>query len=226
MAKQIHAGIPGKITLEKAQMWVESRVSPRRFLHIQGVARTAKELAAHLNCNQFLAELAGWLHDCCKELKDTELLSLAKRFGIKLNTVEKENPHLLHGPVGALFIRQELNITNKQVLDAIAEHTLGAIAMSNLSKAVFLADCLEPGRSAAYTQPIWAALAGVSGADTNINQTAKPQIGNKVDTDHAILVACDLGLKDLIESGRIIHPKTVGVRNYYLNLVKNRKRSS
>jgi HD superfamily phosphohydrolase YqeK len=101
-------------------------------------------------------------------------------------------------------------------LNAISEHTLGAAAMTKLSKVVFLADCLEPNRPANYTQPIWQALNGKS------KQNYPACSDKQFDLDLGILVACDVGLQDLLESGRAIHPKTVEVRNYYLKLIQNR----
>jgi predicted HD superfamily hydrolase involved in NAD metabolism len=203
-------GVPENLDVDFIKKWVGKRVSERRFKHIVGVAETAKQLAARAGCSVKLAELAGWLHDCCKEVKDKELISLATSFGLQLHPVEQLNGHLLHGPVGACVCREELKLTNAEVLAAIAEHTLGAVNMSTLSKVVFLADSIEPGRNADYTKPIWEALG-------NSNK--------KIDLDMAILVSCESGLIDLLKSGRLIHPKTVDVRNYYLQVIQARSQA-
>lgn len=210
-------GVPENLDVDFIKKWISSKVSERRFKHIEGVATTAKQLAARAGCSVKLAELAGWLHDCCKEVKDKELISLATNFGLQLHPVEKINGHLLHGPVGACICREELGLTNTEVLGAIAEHTLGAVNMTTLSKVVFLADCIEPGRNADYTRPIWQALNG----DTDSHFVA----GNNdkvIDIDMGILVSCEAGLTDLLKSGRLIHPKTVDVRNYYLQVIQSR----
>jgi predicted HD superfamily hydrolase involved in NAD metabolism len=239
------AGVPATLTLEFAREWVRSRISEKRFRHTEGVAETARELAARSNCDEFLAELGGLLHDCCKEVKDKELIARAKQFGLKLHPIEELNGHLLHGPVAAETVRAELGLTNQEVLDAIAEHTLGAVNMTTLSKVVFLADAIEPGRSTDYVKPIWQALhpcvwpeesATVETSEIAAKTATKTEAGKCVfglealkltskippDLDKAVLVACDLGLQDLVESKRYIHPKTVDVRNFYLNLIKNR----
>ena len=106
------------------------------------------------------------------------------------------------------FAAKKLGLTNADALAAIAEHTLGAVNMRTLSKVVFLADAIEPGRDPEYTKPIWQALNGDS---------ERP-----IDLDMAILVSCEMGLSDLIKSGRLIHPKTVDVRNYYLQVIQVR----
>jgi len=198
------------LSADQARNWVRPRVSQKRFEHIKGVAQTARELAQLVGCDQSLAELAGWLHDACKEMNDLELIADAKRYGLNLHPVEERNGHLLHGPIAAELVKSTLDLDNQDLLNAIREHTLGAVDMSLLSKVVFLADCLEPTRPDAYTKPIWKAL--------GLGHQPKQD----VDLEGAILVACDLNLKHLLDAGRVIHPKTVEVRNYYLELVSRR----
>jgi predicted HD superfamily hydrolase involved in NAD metabolism len=221
LTRKKYDGIPSDLTLEKAEEWVRPRISERRFSHVAGVAKVARELAEEAGCDVFLAELAAWLHDACKETKDRDLVIQALQFGLQLTPLDRVNGHLWHGPVGAETIKRDLNITNEHVLDAIREHTLGAVAMTELSKVVFLADCLEASRPADYTDPIWLALRG---AEPN-KAEKKSQKKHALDLDLALLVACDLGLNQLIESGRAIHPKTVDVRNYYLGLIKERAKT-
>lgn len=208
-AKVKYKGIPDQFTLEAAKQWAKPRVSEKRFRHVEGVAAVAREIAELAGEDQFLAELAGWLHDGCKEWKDKELVKAAQAYGMKLNQVEKENGHLLHGPVAAFVARDELKIKHEDLLDAVSEHTLGKVEMTDLSKVVFLADCLEASRPKDFTDPIWNALKG------------NPQ--KRADLDAAMLVACDLSLEHLINSRRVIHIKTVDVRNYFLWLVAKKQ---
>lgn len=204
-AKVKYKGIPEELTLDAAKKWAKPRVTEKRFRHIEGVAAVGKEIAELAGEDEFLAELAGWLHDGCKEWKDKDLVKAAQSYGLKLNDVEKENGHLLHGPVAAFVARDELKIKHQELLDAVSEHTLGKVGMTDLSKVVFLADCLEESRPKDFTDPIWNAL--------------KNNPKKKADLDAAMLVACDLSLEHLINSGRVIHIKTVDVRNYFLSLV-------
>ncbi|MCP6368247.1 bis(5'-nucleosyl)-tetraphosphatase (symmetrical) YqeK, partial [Klebsiella pneumoniae] len=53
---------------------------------------------------------------------------------------------LWHAPVGAFLVRNEVGITDKEVLDAIAYHTSGRPGMTLLEKIVYVADYIEPGR--------------------------------------------------------------------------------
>lgn len=206
-SKLKYKGIPETVTLDAAKKWAKPRVTEKRFRHVEGVATVGKEIAKLAGEDAFLAELACWLHDGCKEWKDKDLVKAALAYGLKLNAIEKQNGHLLHGPVAAFVARDELGIKHQELLDAVSEHTLGKVEMTDLSKVVFLADCLEDSRPKDFTDPIWAAL--------------KNNPKKKADLDAAMLVACDLSLEHLINSKRIIHIKTVDVRNYFLELVKN-----
>lgn len=199
-----YEGIPESLTLKAARQFVEPRVSEKRFRHIEGVARFAKQLAEASGVDPFLAELSGWLHDACKHMKEKELVALADEFGLPLHPIEREHGRLIHGPIGALVCKKELGLTNEAVLAAITEHTLGAVPMSDLSKVTFLADCLEEGRPENYRQPILDALNLQGGVNLN----------------KAMLVALDLGLQMLIADKGTIHPRSVDCRNYFLSLAK------
>ncbi len=203
----VHEGIPSSLTIEFVKDWVSKRVTEKRLRHVAGVADLAQRFALICRCDPYLAELAGWLHDACKQVKDKELVAMAEKQGLSLTDIERAHGHLLHGPVAAGLVSLELGVTNSDVLNAIAEHTLGAAPMSHLSQVLFLADCLEDSRPTDYTDPIWAAL----------------DMDSRFDMDKAIVAACDLNLKYLIEDGKPIHPKTIAVRNYYLDLVRRRE---
>ncbi len=201
--ESIAEGIPASLTLKSAQEWVASRVSSKRLRHTSGVVATVRLLAQCAGCSPFLSELCAWLHDACKDMPAHELVHLAEDAGLQLLPIERLNGHLLHGPVAAITVQRELCITNMNVLDAISQHTLGAAPMSALAQVIYLSDWLEPGRPQRYTQPIWQAL----------------DLHGTNDLDRAVVVACDLLCKHLIETGKLIHPTTVAVRNYYITRI-------
>lgn len=261
------SGVPGDLSLKLAQAWVYPKVSENRFKHIEGVVKVARLLAEECGEDVFAAELAAWLHDACKELKDKELLARARARGIKLDPIEAQNGHLLHGPVAAFAAESELSLTNRTILDAISQHTLGSPNMAPLAKIIFLADCLEESRPPSYTDPIWNALkrnetnilneaaqskatdynesasgipteylnrTQVSSVETKMDEATGKELKRwqsmakirtkttRLDVDAAVLVACDLNLKHLIDGHKVIHPRTVEARNYYLEAVKAR----
>lgn len=195
-------GIPEMLTEQFVEQWVRGRVSGKRFSHICGVVNVADQLASRYGCCVRSARLAGWLHDCCKEVKDAELVRMADELGVPVDDHCRTRGHLLHGPVAAAVVTREFGLTNVEILCAIAEHTMGNAPMSKLSEVVYLADCLEESRPLGYRNKIWDAL-GREGTELNVPA--------------GLLASMNLSIEQLLESGRPIHPKTVEVRNYYLS---------
>lgn len=121
------------------------RLTPARYRHVMAVARTAEELAGRFGVDAQRAWLAGLLHDYARELPEEQMVAVAARHGL-LHVAAEPTVALLHAPVGAVLLREELGITDAAVLRAVASHTTGAPSMSDLDKVVFLADYIEPGR--------------------------------------------------------------------------------
>ena len=205
------AGIPDALDLNEIKKWVQGRVSERRYQHIKGVVKAGKLLCYHHNVENLAVVLACWLHDSCKEIKASELYKLAIEKGLDVSEFDESNAHILHGPVGAAVVREKFGIESHDVLSAIAEHTLGNTEMTTVSKLVYLADALEESRPDSVKVPILNAL--IEGADLK-NKKEKLNLN----LDRAIYVASDLVLTNLIEKGKPIHPKTVRVRNHFLEL--------
>lgn len=121
----------------------------KRFNHTMGVCYTACSLAMRYGEDIEKAYLAGILHDSAKHLKDDKLLHLAGKYDLGISAVEKENPFLLHGKVGALIAKKTFDIEDEDILNAIRFHTTGRPDMSLLEKIVFVADYIEPNRDKA-----------------------------------------------------------------------------
>lgn len=185
---------------DELRRWVSDRVGSKRFQHIVGVVDVARKLATRHGVDPERAAAAAWLHDACKEIKDSQLLAEAGKYNLEITEVEQDTPHLLHGPVAAAVVREKFNINDEDLLAAIAEHTLGNVPMTPLSEIIFLADCLEDSRPKDYTACIWEAVD--PNGQFNINK--------------GMLAACDLNILHLLKEGRVIHPRTVQVRNHYL----------
>src|SRR3989338_9349779 len=126
--------------------WLQMSVSKKRYKHIINVAKTAKQIAKKLQLDTFKAELSGLLHDLAKEIPARKLLKIAKEKKIKLNSIDKESPPILHARVGALLAKEKFKIKDKDILGGIRAHTLAEPDMSPLSMVVYLADSTEPGR--------------------------------------------------------------------------------
>lgn len=132
--------------MERTIDYLKEALTPGLFIHSAGVADTAAKLAGRLGEEQSRARLAGWLHDCAREIAPRELLTQAEAAHLKIDRYCREQPVLLHAAVGATVARQ-LGVTDEAVLTAISNHTFGFPGMSLLDQIVYVADKIEPGRS-------------------------------------------------------------------------------
>lgn len=181
--------------------WLADHVPESRLRHILAVEQTAIALAHRYSLDATKAAQAGLMHDLAKYFKPQKLLQMAQAEGLSLDPVDLANPHLLHADVGAIVARDQFGIQDQEVLQAIANHTLGRPEMSPLSCVVFLADSLEPGRG-----------------DTPELNTLR-QVSQQ-DLFQAVWMSCDASIQDLIVKRRLIHPRTVLTRNWFLYNVK------
>ncbi len=128
---------------------LKKRIDKKRYDHTIGVAYTAASLAMRYEEDINNALVAGLLHDCAKKLSDEELLSIAEKEDIPVSYSEQRCPYLLHGKVGSYIAKTQFDVSNEDILNAIANHTTGRENMSLLEKIIFTADYIEPGRDKA-----------------------------------------------------------------------------
>lgn len=121
-------------------------LSPKRFLHTQGVAEEAVKLAKLYGADEHKAYLAGLLHDCAKDYSGKEKLKMCDKYGIELDEILANQADLTHAFLGAELAKDMFGIEDNEILDAIRYHTTGRPNMSVLEKIVFLADYFEPSR--------------------------------------------------------------------------------
>lgn len=188
---------------DRVLAWLADNVPESRLNHILRVESMAVELAEHHKLELEKAAMAGLMHDLAKYFKPQKLLEMAHTEGLEIDSVSEVNPHLLHADVSAIVARDTFGVKDEEVLQAIANHTLGRPGMSLLSCIVFLADSLESGRG---NTPELEALRQVS--YRNLHQ--------------AVWLTCDYSLKFLLLSHCLIHPRTIATRNWFLEKAKNK----
>ena len=71
-----------------------------------------------------------------------------RRAALKLLPVERARPVLLHGPLGALELRERFGVEDELVLHAIRWHTPGHPDFGPEAWAMFVADKVEPAKLA------------------------------------------------------------------------------
>jgi predicted HD superfamily hydrolase involved in NAD metabolism len=133
------------------RVWIldklRNSVSKERLAHCLRVEDTALALAAKFDVEPEVVTPAALLHDLCREYTDDLLLKLAINFGIVIGDIERAEPILLHGAVAAVLARNELGIQHPDILEAITLHITGGPGVSNLTKLIYIADFIEPGRT-------------------------------------------------------------------------------
>ncbi|EAZ93116.1 bis(5'-nucleosyl)-tetraphosphatase (symmetrical) YqeK [Crocosphaera chwakensis] len=184
--------------------WLKENVSEHRLQHILGVEKMCENLAIHHRIDYKKAAQAGLMHDLAKFFAPPKLLEMAKKEYNEIDPVCLSNPHLLHADVSAIVARDTFNVTDKDILDAIRNHTLGNPEMSNLSCIVFIADALEPNRGDTpelekMRQMSWKNL------HKSVQQTG------------------EYSLQYLIKNNKTIHPRAILTRNWALSEVRNQK---
>ncbi len=165
------------------------------YAHVQQVRATARELAAPLDLDPALVDLAASAHDIARVVKGPRLLAEARRRGIRIDRVESALPVLLHGPVGAERLRRDLGVTEPQVLEAVHWHSTAAPGLGLIARVVYLADKLDPTKASRY--PFMEAVRDLALRDL----------------DGALELFLTRDLQRLLHAGELVHPASVEARN-------------
>lgn len=114
-----------------------------RFAHSCAVAALAAELALKYGIDPDKAALAGLLHDAARDLSSRALKEYMLRRRLltpAARGVLETAPALLHAGVGADMAAKRFGVKDRSVLNAIKQHTLGALEPDLLSKIIYIAD--------------------------------------------------------------------------------------
>ena len=135
------------LNLAKLRKEMEKILEPKRYEHTLSVAYTAANLAAVYGEDVEKALIAGILHDCAKCMSHKKQVILCEKYHLQLSQIEKEEGSpLLHAKAGSVLAREEYDIEDEDILNAISFHTTGRPQMSMLEKIIYIADYIEPGR--------------------------------------------------------------------------------
>ena len=127
---------------------VKSKMSLKRFTHTLGVVEMSEKLAKIYNADIEKCKVAALLHDICKEMNMEYIKNICKNnFMNELSEEDLENNEILHGFAGAYYVKNELEVDDKEILNAIKYHTVGTKNMTLVEKIVYIADAIEYGRN-------------------------------------------------------------------------------
>lgn len=188
-----------QMSMKKLRKVIRKAQNTKRYEHTLGVEYTAAALAMRYGANVNDALLAGLLHDCAKCLSDEKLIKICEKNQLPITETERKLPFLLHGKAGGYLAEKKYGVQNREVIDAIVNHTTGREGMGLLEKIVFVADYIEPGRKHA----------------ANLEELRRLAFQ---DIDKAMLRILEGTLTHLKATGYAIDPRTEATWNYYKSL--------
>lgn len=183
-------------SLKKIKKKLKKELSPKRYIHSEGVSYTAAALAMCYGENIEDALVAGMLHDCAKSFSNEELIAFCKKFGLTPTPQERSHASLLHSKVGSSIAAQKYGIENQNILDSITYHTTGRPDMSLFEKIIFVADFIEPSRDKV----------------PNLNEIRKIAFTN---IDECIVKVCEATISYLESNNIEIDEATINTLNFY-----------
>lgn len=173
-------------------------LSKKRYEHTLATMDLSIKLAKHYGeCDQ-KAAVAALLHDIAKEMADDQLKKklIAAAEGDYLNYA----PLTWHAPVGAILAKEQYQMADENILNAIKYHCTGRPRMSKLEQIIFLADYIEPGRAHSGVE------APRKWAFTNLELAVYHALANTIDY-----------LSSRKEKN--IHPDTLAALNFYQTIL-------
>lgn len=176
---------------------LRQRLDDYRYNHCLAVAEQAAYLAEKYGADKETAFVAGLLHDITKNESYDWQLRFIKECGIILDNDLKNSPKLLHAVSGALFIENNFNIENSEILNAVRYHTTGKENMTLLEKIVYIADFTSADR--VYPD-----------VDV-VRELAEKSL------DGAILYALSYTIKNLVDKQKPVHKDTLRAYNFLVD---------
>lgn len=189
--------------IEALPDFIKPRMSKKRYIHSVNVAYEAVKLARKYGVDEDSAFIAGYLHDCAKELEPEKQKELMKRSRFQVDKVELSSNPLFHAVAGAVVANEEFGIEDAGVLAAIRYHTVAAPNMSALSEVIYLADLISADRDYKDVKRMRKiAYEGLCGA---------------------MLEALSFSVTDSVRKGNSIPVSTLLAYNDYVERIKNIK---
>lgn len=182
---------------------IENRLSAYRCHHSLCVAKKARELAEKYGVDAEKAYVAGILHDVMKEEKTDVQLAEIKKAGWTLTDLEMNNPKVHHQISGAAFVKNELGITDDDVIGGIRYHTTGHSNMTLFEMIIYLADFTSEDRN--YPD-----------VDTMRAETDKSLLSG-------MLYSLRYTIIDIASHNRQIHPDTLECYNWVIKNINESK---
>jgi predicted HD superfamily hydrolase involved in NAD metabolism len=180
-------------TVEEYKKIIRPFLGDKRYEHSVCVCKSAGALAKKYGADVHKAEIAGILHDIMKDVPPEEQLKMMTRYDIVLSDVERSAQKLWHAMLGAAYLENELQITDRDILNAVRYHTTARENMTLLEKVLFIADFISDDRD-------------YSGVE-------KMRRAAQISLEEAMVEGITFNILDLAGCYRPIHPDTISAYN-------------
>lgn len=178
---------------EKIKEIIRERLEQNRFVHSLNVADSARDLALIYGGDADRCYTAGLLHDITKNAGQKEHFDLFEKGGVILTAAEKANHKLWHAMSGEQFIRQNTDIEDEEILNAVRYHTTGRAGMSLTEKIIYIADFISAERNYPDVDVMRALSVG--------------------SLEEAMLYSLRYTIPDLLKKGQTVHPDSISLYN-------------
>lgn len=126
---------------------LKKRLSPKRYTHTLGVCEMGIKLARLNNLNKTQIKkvvVATLLHDIAKNMD----INLQKEYARNVNIPQQDidNLPIIHGFASEYIAKTEFDIKDREILDAIRYHTIGAPNLGIIGRIVYISDAIEKNR--------------------------------------------------------------------------------
>lgn len=132
--------------IKELEIFLKKRLSKSRYVHSLNVAAECVKLAKLYGEDTEKAYFTGLMHDVCKELPFDEQHKLIENSRFEIDEVEFASKPLWHAIAGAVYVRDELGVTDSEILNAIRFHTIAHAGMTRFEEIVYLADLISIDR--------------------------------------------------------------------------------
>lgn len=168
------------------------KIGEKRFQHSVRVVETALKLNTNIDPDKIIK--AAILHDCAKYNEEYYYNKYKDKYFFDEEIVN--NKAVFHAFLGSIVAKEEYNIKDSDILDAIRYHTTGRENMTDFDKIIFLADAIEPKRD-------------YPGVDTLRKLAEK-------DLNEAVLFSLEGNIRSLLDRKMEICLLTIKARNFLI----------
>ncbi len=183
---------------QKIYNYLSDNLKPERYNHVLAVNDLAIKLAESYKLDVVKVSVAALLHDCAKNMTLEENVKYIKKNNLKIKYADfviKYLPQVLHSYIGADIAQKQFGIKDKEIINAIKNHTVGRVGMSEFEKVIFIADALSLDRKYKKTFVSKKIMFG------DLDKTFKLVLQNKI--------------KYVVSNFKVLHPDIIKIWNYY-----------